>query len=152
MDRESVIKERIKKRARCCVCDGSLIDSENVNFVELDLIARWRMPVVGNVFMPGAPEKAVAVLCDRCIVLRLNDDKLEIKCAVEWTGDIGLVKYHSVEDLVSLPAVIIKEYESFKSLDGLGAQYPARNRRVVTEILRCCKIHDALFARRKRKC
>ncbi|MBA7519357.1 hypothetical protein ES705_11435 [subsurface metagenome] len=132
MDYDNIIKERIKKRVRCCVCNGSLVDSENVNIVELDLVASWRMPVVGILYMPSAPEKAVAVLCDRCLVLRLGGGELEIKCAVEWTGDLGLVKYHPVEDLVPLPAIIIKEYES---LEGLGVQYPSRNRRVVAEIL-----------------
>jgi len=152
MDNEELVKNRIKKRVRCCVCNGSLVDSENVNFVELNLIARWSMPVVGCVYMPSAPEKAIAVLCDRCIVLRLNGRELEIKCAVEWTGNLGLVKYHPVDDMVPLPAVVIKEYESYEGLNGLGAQYPARNRRVFNEILQYCKISRAFVNRRKNRC
>ena len=84
-----------------------------------------------------------------CIVLSLTGVELKIGYAVEWTGNLGLVKYHSVEDLVPLPAVIIKEYES---LEGLGIQYPSRNRRLVNVILQSCKIRDALVTRRKRKC
>ena len=152
VDRENIIVKRIKQRARCCVCNGSLVDNENVNVVELDLIARWRVPVVGNASVPGLLERAVAVLCDCCIVLILNGDELKIEYAVEWTRDVGLVKYHSVGGLDPLPANVAKEYKGFEGFGDLAVQYPVRNRRVVAEILRCCKVGKERAARREIKC
>jgi len=97
----------IRARVKCCFCGGSLENSKHVNVVCLMKEARWRFPVWGNVLL-GVTSFASAILCDKCV-----EEKKEPKFAVEWTQNLTVVKYHSVEELKDVPE------EIFQPLDDL---------------------------------
>lgn len=92
----------VKARVRCCSCEGSLQSSRYVNMVALLKEATWKYPVHGNILVyPKYPtNRAVAVLCDRCI-----DQRREPKYAVEWDKDRTQVEYHRVEGLKNLAPI-----------------------------------------------
>jgi len=106
----------VKARVRCCSCEGSLQSSRYVNMVALLKEATWKYPVHGNILVyPKYPtNRAVAVLCDRCI-----DQRREPKYAVEWDKDRTQVEYHRVEGLKDL-APIPESSSSASAGRGLG--------------------------------
>lgn len=99
---ETMIKENIK----CCACEGSLKDSDHLNIVTTSKVAVWRFPSSGNVFIPNAPNQAVAVVCDNCI-----ETKVEVKFAVEAEPGFTNVTYHRLEDLEDEPEWVKKAKE-----------------------------------------
>jgi hypothetical protein len=98
----------IRKRVKCCACQGSLKNSKHINGICLDKLATWELPVWGNILLKDLhPEKrALAILCDECI-----DKKRNPKFAVEWDENYENVKYHPVESLQDLPPITEEEVE-----------------------------------------
>ena len=110
MDYYKIIKEKVK----CCFCEGPLVGSLHLNVVTLDRIAKWPMPTVSNVYIPGDPLQAVAILCDRCFEYRPSATIY----VIEWTENLDSVKYHLVEDLDTLPIIIVVKHSQLIALGG----------------------------------
>lgn len=95
-------KELIARKVKCCVCGGSLRDSETINLVCLMKEAEWKHPCWGN-FLLGLMGFASAVVCDKCV-----KENKEPKYAVEWNNDVSVVRYHLVDKLVDVPEEIFE--------------------------------------------
>ncbi|MFB0544062.1 MAG: hypothetical protein ACETVR_04700 [Candidatus Bathyarchaeia archaeon] len=100
----------LHERGLCCVCGGSLRDSEYINFVQLNKYAKWKYPAYGNILARDPDKKeakrAMAVLCDRCI-----EEKRDPRLAVEFRGE-GEIMYHPLlllEDAEPITAEDLEE-------------------------------------------
>lgn len=111
MEWDKIIREKVK----CCACEGSLNESMNMNVMGLLLIAEWPTPTAANVYFPGDPLQAIAILCDRCLAAGPRG-KPGIKYAIQWTKDAEVVTYHPVEDLDPMPAEVIEKYRLLADL------------------------------------
>ena len=111
-------EEQIRKRVKCCVCEGSLEHSKYINIVALTKIATWDFPTAGNVFIPDAPNQAVAFVCDDCIrAAPRNNMAAHIKYAVEATDDCTTIIYHNLDDLLDEPESVRLARERLSQLN-----------------------------------
>ena len=78
----------------CCACGGSLETSNCLNIVELEKLATWKFPVAGQIDMPGYGARAVAIVCDECVL-----NKVKIRHCIEWKDEPRKITYHAVYDL-----------------------------------------------------
>jgi len=101
-------EELIRLKVKCCCCEGSLKSSKRINLVGLMKEAQWAFPVWGNLLL-GIMGFANAVICDKCL-----KEKKKPKFAVEWTEDLNVVKYHSVEELRDVPKEIFKQLDQLE--------------------------------------
>jgi len=89
------LEDVIRKRVRCCACEGSLAKGE-INGVVLHKKAAWKFPVWNNILSPNKSPGALAFVCDKCIA-----EGRQPRFAVEFSLD-GAVTYHNVTDLEDL--------------------------------------------------
>ena len=102
MDFEDIIRKRVK----CCACEGSLAKG-NINGVVLHKKAAWKFPVWNNILSPNKAPGALAFVCDRCI-----EEGRQPRFAVEFSEDgAGAVTYHNVTDLEDLEETGDEEIE-----------------------------------------
>jgi hypothetical protein len=85
----------IRKRVKCCACEGSLGDGY-VNMITLRRAANWDYPVTSNLITGDGP-CAVAICCDACLA---QQPMPSIRWAVAFVGQ--RVFYHPVESLPEL--------------------------------------------------
>ena len=78
----------------CCACGDKLGKTSFVTIIELKKVATWKFPVFGRIDVPGYEPRALAMVCDKCIV---NKEKI-LRC-VEWEGPGSQIKYHDVAGL-----------------------------------------------------
>jgi hypothetical protein len=102
--------EWIKNNVKCCQCEGSLKDSKHLNIVSLNKKAYWKNPIWTNLLVPEAGYRAMAIVCDRCVLNAQVKGRFEPKWAVEIgshlekDGDLtksvyDYVKYHPIDAL-----------------------------------------------------
>jgi len=84
----------VRNNVKCCACGGTIETNSCINVVELKKVATWKFPVAGHIDVPGYEPRAVAVVCDECIL-----NKVEIQRCIEWEGSPYLVKYHDIDEL-----------------------------------------------------
>lgn len=85
--------EFIKQNCKCCISGKPLIDSENINMVQLNFKALWKYPVWGNL-ITGPENMAVAYVHDDCVKNGVITGR--IKYAVELNE--GKIIYHEIKD------------------------------------------------------
>jgi len=83
-----------RQNVECCACGGTLETSICVNIVEQNKLATWKFPVAGQIDVPGYGARAVAIVCDECIL-----KKVKIRRCVEWKGEPHKIIYHAVGEL-----------------------------------------------------
>lgn len=83
-----------RENVECCACGGTLETSTCVNIVELKKLATWKFPVAGHIDVPGYGARAVAIVCDECIL-----NKVKIRYSIEWKGSPRKITYHAVDEL-----------------------------------------------------
>jgi hypothetical protein len=93
--------EWIFETHRCCSCLRLLKEAgpTSINLVQLEYLASWEYPVMGNV-LQGTTGIACAVVCDECL-----EAKAPIKFAIEYYGrgadafSEKIVVYHPIKQL-----------------------------------------------------
>ena len=97
----------LKREGKCCACEGSMKKTRHLNMVALDKRATWGPALTwGNVLIDGSHGRAVAVLCDFCVV---GGRPKSPKFALERTG--GMFVYHPIADLEDLPEITEEQVE-----------------------------------------
>ena len=61
-------------------------------------LATWKFPVAGQIDVPGYGARAVAIVCDECEQLVVQN-KVKIRHCIEFKNEPYKVTYHAVEDL-----------------------------------------------------
>ncbi len=102
----------LRQRANCCLCEGSMARTTQMNMVSIDKKAGWKWPVWSNLLVENCGDRAVALVCDGCVESRMKPGvRIDIKYAVEISAKEVPVKggltrtvyegitYHKVEDL-----------------------------------------------------
>ncbi|MEP7317185.1 MAG: hypothetical protein ABI921_00535 [Panacibacter sp.] len=89
------IEQKLHNEGRCCITGKSLKDSKNLNWVQLNIKAKWTFPVWGN-FITGEENMAIAYVHDDCINTE-GHVQGEIINAVEFKNNE--IIYHPVKDL-----------------------------------------------------
>jgi hypothetical protein len=90
----------IAKKGKCCACGQKLTTSRFINFMELDYLPTWQFPVSINLLLENQPRRALAIVCDRCIV----EKKTPIK-VIEFRN--RNIFYHKTEDLVAIGISVV---------------------------------------------
>ena len=90
----------LKDEGKCCACEGTMASSRHLNMVSLNKRTTWEYPSWGNVLVDGSHGRAVAIICDRCVV---KGRPKKAKFALERTG--GRFVYHPVEELEDVPEI-----------------------------------------------
>lgn len=86
----------IKKKAKCCSCEGSLRGS-HLNQMILMKKATWKYPTWKNPVLSDGP-LAAAILCDGCTKFGNKP-----KFAIEWDNNTLKITYHPVDKLEDIP-------------------------------------------------
>lgn len=79
----------LRDRGACCCCNETMKNSKHINLVNTQMPATWDFPRWGN-FLTGEKNKAVAVVCDKCI-----EETLQLKFVIELNE--GKIIYHSFQ-------------------------------------------------------
>jgi len=95
-------EEFIRKRVKCCACDGTMGNSEHINMIQLDRKANWKFPTAANILSSDVRPRAMSVVCDKCV-----NGKCSPKYAIEWNQKTRKIRYHKVDGLENLPAWIL---------------------------------------------
>lgn len=92
------LQDILEQQGECCITGKSLKDCKTINIVNLNVKARWKYPVWGNL-VDGQEDMAIAVIHDECVG-KNGKPKGIIKYAIEITGGINKkVIYHDIADL-----------------------------------------------------
>lgn len=102
----------LQENGNCCICKGSLKESERLNMGMLDKFITWEHPGWGNILAVDEADRmqsrAVAVICDTCFEANRRKEPVgEIRFAIEVFGE--QIVYHTVEDLKDAPPIVIPE-------------------------------------------
>jgi hypothetical protein len=98
--------EMLFKKSKCCISERPLADCKAVNIIQLDYIATWKYPKMGNILIPGDYNHASAFIHDNYAPQKAGDKIAPIKFAIEFQNDT--VIYHPVESLQKGPLLFLR--------------------------------------------
>jgi hypothetical protein len=96
---ECELSQWAKENAKCCQCEGTLKNDKHINLVTTSKIATWKYPASGNVFIPKAPNNAMAIICDKCA----DSGNIKPVFAIECNFTDAQITYHKIESLEDEP-------------------------------------------------
>lgn len=86
----------------CCACGGKIDTKAGLNLAVTMKRATWKCPVFGGFDIPDYPPRAVAVICNDCVI-----HNKRIWVCIEFEGG-GLVRYHRMHKLEDISGTLAK--------------------------------------------